>query len=148
MPTGTRSDPYLDFRFQVELDGLVVGGFSEVEGLRVDVETETYREGGVNTYTHTLPTAFTSPNVTLRRGLTDATELWDWLRDAVHGEPVRKNGRILLLDATGAEVGGWEFRDAYPVRWDGPDLAADRGAVAMEALELAHRGLSRHGGGP
>ena len=37
---------------------------------------------------------------------------------------------------------GWEIREAMPVRWAGPELTADEGAVAIETLELAHHGLS------
>lgn len=144
MTTGKRTDPYLGFRFRVELDSLDVAGFSEVEGLEIELETETYEEGGVNRYTHTLPKRFSYPNLTLRHGLSDSEELWKWMTDAVHGSIERKSGRIILLDRTGQEVRGWEFREGYPVRWDGPELAADQGAVAIEALEIAHNGLGKH----
>jgi hypothetical protein len=33
MPVAERKDPYLSFRFLVEIRGLIVGGFSEVSGL-------------------------------------------------------------------------------------------------------------------
>lgn len=144
MTTGERTDPYVGFRFRVELDSLEVAGFSEVEGLEVELETEPYEEGGVNHYTHTLPTRFSYPNLTLRHGLTESEDLWQWMDDAVHGSIERKSGRIILLDSTGDEVRGWEFRQGYPVRWAGPDLAADQGAVAIEALEIAHNGLGKH----
>lgn len=148
MSTGERNDPYLDFRFQVEVDSLVVAGFSEVSGLEVEVETEEYEEGGVNAYTHTLPKRGSTPNLTLRRGLTDSTSLWDWVRSAVDGRVERKNVRVLLLDSTGAESWGWECRNAYPVRWAGPELSGDGNAVAVETLELAHEGITRMEGLP
>ena len=37
----------------------------------------------------------------------------------------------------------WDFKEAYPVKYTGPDFRADSGAVAFESVELAHRGLSR-----
>jgi hypothetical protein len=37
----------------------------------------------------------------------------------------------------------WDFRDAYPVKWSGPELKADSGTVAVESVELVHRGLSK-----
>lgn len=147
MPTGDRTDPYLGFRFTVEIDSLIVAGFSRVEGLGIELETEEYEEGGVNAKTHILPTRFSYSNITLERGITDSDVLWDWMTEAKHGIPERKNGRIILLDSEGQEATGWEFTDAYPVRWEGPDLEAARGQVAIESLELAHEGLSRHGGG-
>lgn len=143
-----RTDPYLDFRFHVEIDAVIVGGFTEVTGLEVELETEEYEEGGVNTHTHTLPKRAGYPNLTLRRGLTDATTLWEWLEATVAGRIERKNVRILLLDPAGAETWGWECHDAYPVRWAGPELQADQATVAIESLELAHTGLTTMEGLP
>ncbi len=40
MPTAERKDPYLSFRFLVEIDGLVVGGFPEVSGIQAETEVE------------------------------------------------------------------------------------------------------------
>ena len=40
------SDPYQVFSFLIEIDGLVVGGFSECSGLAVETEIFEYREGG------------------------------------------------------------------------------------------------------
>lgn len=148
MSAGARTDPYLGYRFLVEVNSLVVAGFSEVSGLEVRVETEEYQEGGVNTHTHSLPKRLSSPNLTLKRGLTDSKTLWDWLDGARNGQIKRRNGRVILLDATGREAWGWEFVDAYPVRWTGSDLRASEGAVAVESLELDHGGLSKMDGLP
>ena len=48
MATGDRKDPYLGFNFAVEVDSIVVAGFSEVSGLQSEAEVHEYREGGVN----------------------------------------------------------------------------------------------------
>lgn len=143
-----RTDPYLDYRFQVEIDSLVVGGFSEVSGLRREVETEQYKEGGVNHYVHELPTRVTHSNVTLRSGLTDATELYEWSEGGVFGTSARRVVRVIVQDATGDEVWGWSLRGAYPVAWEGPELRGNGGNVAIETLELAHNGISRIDGLP
>jgi phage tail-like protein len=142
--TGERVDPYLNFRFHVEIESLIVAGFHAVEGLEVELETEEYQEGGVNQYTHVLPGRLTYSNLTLRRGMTDSEELWDWMAESIHGTADRKNGRIILLDSTGQEARAWEFQDGYPVRWEGPEFAGDGGEVAVEALEIAHHGIRKH----
>lgn len=143
MTTGERVDPYLNVRFHVELDSLIVGGFQSVEGLEVELETEEYEEGGVNHYTHVLPTRLTYSNLALQRGLTTSDELWDWMSESIHGTAERKNGRIILLDSTGQQEQAWEFIDGYPVRWEGPKFSADGGDVAIEALEIAHHGIRK-----
>lgn len=83
----------------------------------------------------------TSPHLELRRGATDSRALWDWLQGWVDGEVEPRDVRVFLLDGAGNEARGWVCRDATPTRWSGPDLVADRNAVAMETLELAHDGL-------
>jgi len=140
---GGRTDPYLNFRFQVEIDSLVVGGFSEVLGLRVETETEEYREGGLNHRVHKLPRVTKQSNITLKRGITDSDVLWEWNKDVVNGSIKRKTGRIILCDYEGREKWHWIIEDAYPVKWEGPELSGTGGTVAVESLELAHNGVKK-----
>lgn len=144
MAVGDRADPYLAFNFVIELEGIVVGGFSEVSGLQVEMETQDYREGGVNEYLHKLagPTRYPS-NLVLKRGLTDAETLWNWQQEVMQGPIARKNGSIMLLNSAGEETWRWNFVGAYPVRWVGPELRAGTAEVAVETLELVHQGLTR-----
>jgi hypothetical protein len=48
-----------------------------------------------------------------------------------------------MLDTKGIPVMWWDFKEAYPVRWTGPELRAGSNDVAFESIELAHRGLHR-----
>jgi phage tail-like protein len=143
MPTGTRKDPIANFRFLVELDSLVVAGFSEVTGIQAETETEEYREGGVNDHVHRFRKITKYPNLVLKRGITDSALLWNWYKDVVDGRVQRRNGAILLFDRTGTLAWRWEFVQAYPVKWTGPDLRGDGNATAIEALELVHNGLKK-----
>lgn len=140
----SRKDPYLSFNFVVEIEGLIVGGFSEVTGLQVETVVETYREGGLNGYEHKLPGPTRYPsNLVLKRGLTDIETLWMWHRDVTQGKIARKNGTIHLLNSQQATVLSWHFMQAYPVKWTGSDLRADSNTVAVETLEFVHRGIFR-----
>lgn len=143
MPVAERRDPYLNFRFLVEIQGLIVGGFSEVSGLQAETETEEITEGGVNDYVHKLPKITKYPNITLKRGITDSDALWNWHQDVVNGIIMRKNGFIILLDSEGNEKWRWFFERAYPVQWTGPELRADSNTVAVESIELAHNGIKK-----
>lgn len=146
----SRTDPYRSFWFRVNLqfDSVIVAGFSEVSGLEVSMEPETVSEGGLNTATRKLPKRYDHPNLVLKRGLTDDQHLFKWLDRAKHGQVERKSGEVVLLDSQGSQSWGWAFKDAYPVKWTGPTLTADQGNVAIETLELAHRGLSKMNGLP
>ncbi len=145
MPVGQRTDPYRGFRFRIEIDGLMVGGFSEVSGLHHEIETEDYNEGGVNGYAHKLPKSVKYPNLVLKRGITDADNLWKWQRSVGKKQTKidRKAVRIILLDEEGKEKITWRCLLAYPIKWTGPDLKADANGVAIESLELAHCGIER-----
>lgn len=137
-----RNDPYLNYNFLVEVDKLVVGGFSEVTGLQVEIQTEDYHEGGVNGYMHKLagPARYNS-NLILKRGITDAATLWEWQVDVVNGQVERKDISIILQDAAQNEKWRWVFYGAYPVKWSGPDMRAANAEVALETLEFAHNGF-------
>lgn len=143
MPVAEREDPYLSFRFLVEIQGLVVGGFSEVAGLQANTEVEEIKEGGVNDFVHKLPKITKYPNITLKRGITDLDALWNWHQDIVNGKVERKTVFIILMDSEGNEKWRWSFEHAYPVKWTGPDLKADGSTVGVEALELAHNGIKK-----
>ena len=140
---GQRLDPYGSFHFLVEIEGILAGGFSECHGLAVETEVHEFREGGVNDHVHHFAGASRSPNLVLRRGLTAIDTLWEWHQDVVRGSFQRRNGSIYLLDERRMPVTWWDFRAAYPVKWNGPELNAGSAAVAVESVELVHTGLSR-----
>lgn len=142
MASQRKQDPYLAFNYVVEIEGLVVGGFSEVSGLQFEIEVEDYREGGVNDYIHKLagPVRYPS-NLVLKRGMMDADDLVAWQDDARRGVIVPRKVSVLVMDESGSEARRWEFKDAIPVRWSGPQLRAATNAVAVESVELVHQGL-------
>jgi phage tail-like protein len=48
---------------------------------------------------------------------------------------------ILLFDSTGEQVKCWNIKDAYPVKWTGPDFNTANSQIAVETLEIAHHGF-------
>ena len=137
------SDPYVGFLFRVEILGLQVGGFTQVTGLEREVQTEDFREGGLNDYTHKLATVTKYQNLSLHRGLGDATELWQWHQDVVNGKIERRQISVVLMDQLGQEKWRWIFAKAYPVKWSGAELNAANNAVFAETVEFVHNGITR-----
>lgn len=129
------------YRFMVELDGLIVGGFSEVSGLVVETEVLDVLEGGVNEYIHRVPVRTKHVPLSLKRGMTISNELWNWYADAVEGNIVRRSGSIILNDERDQEFRRWNFYDAFPTKWLGPELNAVSSEVAVEHIELTHNGF-------
>jgi phage tail-like protein len=142
--TGQRVDPFRNFNFMVELDGIVQGSFTECSGLGSTTEVIENREGGDNVTVRKLPGKNTFTDITLKWGLTDSTELWDWRQQIVDGNIVRKNGSIVVFDlANSTEVARWNFVRAWPTKWEGPNLSAKGNDIAIDTLVLAHEGLTR-----
>lgn len=140
----TRRDPYMAYNFLVEIEGLIAGGFREVTGLESEIQLESYQEGGRNSFTYQFPTRVSFPNLVLSRGLTDADTFWNWYRDTTQGNIKLRNGTIMLQNAQQSTVMRWNFANAYPVKWSGPQLnATNVGEVAVERIELVHQGISR-----
>lgn len=143
MALGARRDPYLAFNFLVEIDGLIVGGFSEVSGLIMETEVEDYREGGLNAYVRRFAGGMKYPaNLILKNGITESDQLWQWHHQVRQGIIERRSGSIVLLSSAGEETRRWHFEGAFPARWVGPDLRANSVEVAVESLELVHQGLT------
>ncbi|MFL6292694.1 MAG: phage tail protein [Thermoanaerobaculia bacterium] len=141
MATGDRRDPFRSFNFAVEIDGIARAGFRECSGLDASQDPIEYREGTEGLTSRKLPGLVKYSNITLKWGMTDDAELWDWRKRAMTGKVERKNGSIVLLDDTGAEKMRWNFREAWPTKWTGPSFNATGNEVAIETLEIAHEGL-------
>ena len=141
--TGQRLDPYGNFNFLVEIDGITRAAFQQVSGFDSTIDVIEHREGGENTTPRKLPGMTKYSNISLKWGLTDDRDLYDWHRQAVLGNIQRKNGSIILLDRQGNEKMRWNFVNAWPSKWDGPDFNAEGNDVAIETLELAHEGVAR-----
>jgi phage tail-like protein len=117
-------------------------GFSECSGLTSQVKVIEYREGG-DSLVRKLPGSKDFGNITLRRGVTNSTELQDWHRSLLEGQIDRRNGSVILLDDEGQPVIRWNFFNALPIKWEGPDFNGRGNDVAIETLTLSCEGLER-----
>jgi phage tail-like protein len=140
MPAPQRNDPYKAFNFLVEIDGIAHAVFSEVTGLESETAVIEYRAGGENVV-RKLPGLTKFANITLKRGITQDAELWNWRKSIVDGDIDRRNGSIVLLDDKRSPVLRWNFRNGWICKWEGPALSAKSNEVAIETMEIAHEGL-------
>ncbi len=137
-----RNDPFRGFRYLIEMDGLIRGGFVRIKGLSRELKYESYREGGVNEYEHKLVTGVTHPVVVLERGLA-LDDLWKWALAAADGDVARRTVFVRMQDEAGEKAWAWQIEDAIPVKWSCSDVDANSSQVMMESLELAHHGLRK-----
>ena len=138
-----RTDPYKNFRFLVEIDGVIKAGFSDCSGLGSKVATVEYREGGDPPSVRKLPGQTSYPDITLKWGLTDSSEMYDWHMKAIQGFVERKNCSIIILGDDGEEKVRWNFFDAWPVSWTGPTLNAKGNDIAIESMTITSERVER-----
>jgi len=136
-----KTDANPSCRFYVDVGGKKQALFTEVSGLGVEMEVEEVREGGNNNFVHRLPGPCKTGTLVLHGGLLSSSEFFKWMMDAAHGKIERRNISVILYDPQGKEQARWNFNNAFPVKWTGPQFKAHDATVAIEALEIAHEGL-------
>jgi len=133
MPAGKRKDPYKNFRFLLEIDDITQAGFREVTVPDSTQDPIEYREGNEPITARKLPGLIKYGNVSLKWGITDSFDLYDWRKMVEDGniKKARKN------------AARWEFSQAWPTKYDAPDLNATANEIAIETLEIAHEKMER-----
>ena len=140
-----RVDPYRNSQFRLEIQGIVQAGFAEVSVPDSTSDAVEYREGTDPLTLRKLAGLTKYGNITLKWGLADAQEIWDWRKLVIDGKmaEARRNGAIVVLDTEGNEVVRWNFINGWPSKYDPADLNAKGNDVAIETLEITHEGLDR-----
>lgn len=142
----TAAVPFTAFNFSVEIvpDGasspLVSAAFAECDGLELGMEIKTIREGGSNDRQVRMAGPATYGNLTLKRGMTDASfELWQWMSDSLADPSLRAGAEVVLYAADGTtERARVVLERCVPIKLKVPALNGKDGAVAVEELQLAY----------
>ncbi len=143
MATAERRDPYRSFNFQLEIDGVPLGAFSEASGLTAEGDAVDYREGvDVQQNVRKLTGLRKYTNITLKRGYTQDKSLWRWYGNIVNGQPDRRDVTIVLMNEARQPVLRWHAESAWINKIEGPSFKAAGNEIAMESVELVHEGLT------
>ena len=158
MASGTPSpvtvdDLFTTYRFWIEVGSkrMIVGAFIECSGLEAQIEVEEWKEGGLNDRVHLFPgRAQKASNLVLRRGIA-TDELWRWYYRVTQGDfagsgpgqTARQNLTIIVHGYDQIKPMRWTIEGALPVKWSGPTFKANASEVAVESIELIHKGLRR-----
>ena len=138
------NDPLAVFNFQLEIDGITRAGFTECTGLNAEANVIEYREGNESLTTRKLHGLIKYGNVTLKWGVTQDPELFNWFKTVVDGDIDRKQTMsVVLLDEQRAEAVRWNIINAWPSKYVLPDMKSDGNEIAFESVELCHEGVER-----
>jgi phage tail-like protein len=145
-----RTTPYGAFNFLVNLNGAIgedqpLGGFSDVSGLTSEITIAEYRNGNDRpNHVRKVPGVHKTGDVTLKRGVVNSTDLWDWITlTQTESIAAKRTVVITLRDEAGNPVQKWTLGGVVPMKYTGPTLAAKGGGdVAMEELVLSSESMA------
>jgi phage tail-like protein len=141
------TDPLRNFRYRLEIDGIVQAGFSEVAIGDASNDPIEYREGNELTTVRKLKGLNKYGNVTLKWGLTDSIELSNWYQmvvdEATPLSAARRTVVVRIQNEAGEDKAAYEITRAWPTKYNPTDLNGKGNEVAIESLELANEGIRR-----
>jgi phage tail-like protein len=138
--TGARKDPELNCFFDVHIEHIKGASFTKCSGLKWETETFELQEGGLNESVHKLIGQTRAGNIILTQGFVNDPAFFGWRDEVINSgdkKIARRSGAIVQLTASGKEVARWNFRKAWPVRWEMGEYDGLSGAAQCEILELA-----------
>jgi len=140
-------DPLPGFYFQLSLDGSnkdnIDAAFQEVSGIAMQMETTPLKEGGQNFVSRKLSGYTTYENLELKRGMSAMnSKLTTWCFDTFghnsNGTIDPKAINIQLLNEKREPMISWNFKDAYPIKWQVSGFDAQNSKILIESISLAY----------
>lgn len=130
------------FEIELELPGGPVPGWSRVDLPGTETTRNVYREGPDPEYDFPLWGGTEWNDLVMERGAKQGEMmLWDWREKANQGklDEARKSINVTIYDSTGNNtLMRYEFKKAWPVRYEPPTLDAQAGNVGMETLVITY----------
>lgn len=130
-------NPLPGYRFNVFLNKTVMG-FQKVTGISREIETEVYREGGLNNMVHVFPKACGGERILrMERGAYGG---------AGHpfcmvGERIDGNLSLMVLDGQGKPMKKYLFMGLLVKRWEVGELSAEQNGLLIDCFEVCYEDL-------
>src|SRR6185369_1884268 len=102
--------PMTAFNFSIEIskegdaNRLCNAAFAECDGLEMTMEVKTIREGGANGRVVRLSGMLNYGQLTLKRGMTSSSDLWEWFSAVMIDPSIRASAEVVMLAPNGAEL--------------------------------------------
>jgi phage tail-like protein len=120
------------------------GGFSDLSGLKTELHIAEYRDGNEKfPHVRKIPGVHTVGDVTLKRGVIDSSDFWEWITDARNnGVTAQRDITITLRDEANNPVQIYKLYGVLPKGHTGPTLSGKgTGDLAIEEFVLAVEGF-------
>jgi phage tail-like protein len=144
--------PLTAFRFEVVIDldqptdglssPLCDAAFAECDGLEQTMQHKTIEVGGVNDRQVHLIGPLTFGQLSLKRGMTNNLQLWNWFAQGTSPRSVlTAHCEVTLWDSDGTPTIQATLTGCLPVKLRAPALNARDGLIAIEELTLVYEQL-------
>jgi phage tail-like protein len=138
--------PPWGFYYKVEfLESSISGNkndvrFQSVSGLSVEYDTEEFKEGGENRFTHKLPVRTKYADLVLKRGMLSDSDVTKWLLKAFRDREFTPSDlNVILMNERGEPLRTWKVAHAVPKKWLVSDLNANENSIVIETIELSYQ---------
>lgn len=113
--------------------------FQDVTGLSVDVELDTYKEGGENRFVHRLPGRNKYADLVLKRGMTLVSGVTAWCLDSIENFNYQPTNMLIsLLNSDHLPVSSWYIANAIPIKYSISEFNAEQGQIVIESMTLRY----------
>jgi len=139
------------FNFSIEIDGLDIAWFESMSELSAEVGVVEQHEGGSLVVASQEPGKVKYSPVTLKAGVTDNNDLYDWWVQVIDGagnggtgtgevnSEYKKNIAIVQKDRDGSELKRWNLFEAWPNKFSAGDWDAKAEDNVMEEVTLTYK---------
>lgn len=137
------TDSALDINFVVEIEGIISGGFTDVDGLEEEITQRTIKENHSNVAVN-ITSQIQFPDIVLMQGLKLGEKLFDWYkecRDWTKGKPdYRKNISIIQLKwvkGLPMEYDRWDFYLCSVKSYKAPTFKSNKdGSASIVSISI------------
>jgi phage tail-like protein len=146
-----RLDPYKNFKFLIEFDGIPVAGVSKMSMLKRTTEVVKHRSGGDSSSSHKSPGRTEYEPITFERGLTHdkefqlwANKVWNYgsgVGSEMSLKKFRKDISVKVLNEAGQIVLIYNVYRCWVSSYQSlPELDANGNGIAIENIVVENEG--------
>ncbi len=122
------------YRFVVSLGGLLLG-FQKISGVSREIETETYREGGLNTRVHIFPKYCGGERILrMEKGVCKGMGHPFYMV----GEQIGGALGVIVMDGFGLPLKSYLFTGLLVKKWEVGELSAQQSGLLIEHFEVSY----------
>lgn len=128
------TDPLPGYRFIVSLNNILMG-FQKITGMKSQIETETIREGGLNTRVHVLPKSCSAEQILrLEKGIY-AGQINPL---CLVGQKIPGVLNVMVMDNQRKPLKTYLFTELIVKSWEVGEMSADQNGILVDHFEISY----------